>query len=179
MGDFDAFSGELLEESKRFLEKAAETADASAKKAFLHASLMLGISALEARVNSIVDEQNRRTDLSVHERGLMLEKEVYLENGKFSLVDKLKMWRLEERVEFLCVRNSGRPLDKSTWWGQLKDAIRLRNDLTHPKTVPTITELSVKRAVEAVIGTMDALSMAVYRRHYPAARRGLAAKVQF
>ncbi len=179
MSDFDAFSGELLEESKRFLEKASETSDAAAKKAYLHASLMLSISALEARVNSIADEQNRRTDLSMHERGLMLEREVYLENGEFSLTDRLKMWRLEERIEYLCVRNTGKPVDKSTWWGQLKDAIRLRNDLTHPKAVPGISESSVKRALEAVIATLDALSKAVYRKRYPAARRGLTAKIQF
>jgi len=179
MSEFDAFSGELLEESKRFLEKAVESTNSSAKKAYMHASLMLSLSALEARVNSIAEEQNRRTDLSIQERGLLLEKEVYLDKGEFTLTDKLKMWRLDERIEFLCVRNSGKPLDKTTWWGQLTDAIRLRNDLTHPKGVPSVTEPSVTKALEAVIATLDALSLAVYGKRYPAARRGLAAKVQF
>ena len=90
------------------------------------------------------------------------------------------MSRLDDRVEFLCVRLSGKPLDKGqSWWGQLIDAIRLRNDLTHPKTVPKITESAVSNALTAVINTFDALSLAIYKKRYPAARRGLTTKLHF
>jgi hypothetical protein len=180
MSDFDAFSGELLEESKRFLEKAAESSDHHGRNAYLHASLMLALSALEARINSIAEVQAKRTDLSVHERGLLLEQEVYLQDGEFQLSNKLKMWRLDERVEFLCVRLSGKALDKSrSWWGQLIEAIRLRNELTHPKAIPEITELSVSNALKAIINAFDELSQAIYRKRYPGARRGLTTKLQF
>ena len=181
MAEFDVFSGELLEESKRFLEKASESADEIAKTAFLHAALLLSCSALEARVNAVAaDAAQYRSGLTVHERALLLEKDVRLEKGEFKIVDVLKMTRLDERIEFIFVRLSGKTLDKSeAWWGALKAAIRLRNALTHPKDVPAVNEKSVGAAIEATIEALNALSKAIYGKAYPAANRGLASKLQF
>jgi hypothetical protein len=62
MADFDVLSTELLEESKRFLEKAGESVDTVGKSAYLHAALMVAFCALEAGVNSIADVQNTESD---------------------------------------------------------------------------------------------------------------------
>ncbi len=91
MTDFDAFAIQLLEESKRFLEKAKEVEDLTAEAAYLHAALMLAFCALEAQVNSIGEEFSIRTDISAHERGLILERNVRLENGEFKLQPSLRM----------------------------------------------------------------------------------------
>lgn len=181
MAEFDTFSGELLEESKRFLEKARESPDSVAKTAYLHSALLLSCSALEARVNAIAaDAAQHRTNLTVHERGLLLEKDVRLEKGEFQMVEGLKMTRLDERIEFVIVRLSGKRLDKSkSWWGELMAAIRLRNALTHPKDVPAVTEKSVTAAIQATIDALNALSKAIYGKPYPAANRRLASKLQF
>jgi len=181
MAEFDALSGELLEESKRFLEKASESPDSVAKTAYLRAALLLSCSALEARVNAIAaDAAQCRTDLTIHERALLLEKDVRLEKGEFKIVETLKMARLDERIEFEFVRLSGKVLDKNAlWWGELKAAIRLRNALTHPKDVPAVTEKSVAAGIQATIDALNALSKAIYRKPYPAANRRLASKLQF
>jgi hypothetical protein len=180
MAEFDAFADQLLEESKRFLEKASESTDAIAEAAYLHAALILSFCALEARINSIGDESSLRTGLSAHEKGLLLERDVRLENGEFKLQSALKIARLEDRVEFIHAKLSGRPIDKSaSWWGELVAAMRLRNELTHAKAVPSITQTAVIQAIQAIIDTLDALSRAIYGKKLPAADLGLNSRLRF
>jgi hypothetical protein len=182
MAEFDGFSGQLFEEAKRFLEKAQDAkGDPQGHAAYLHAALMLSFSALEARMNSIGAEAAiHRSDLTLHEKAALSEKEVRLVDGQFEIIDKLRMMRLEERLEFTIVRMSGKKLAKSLhWFIQLKQAIHLRNDLTHPKNVPNISQSSVSMAMEAIVGALDALSFAAYGKRYPAAGRGLSSKMTF
>jgi hypothetical protein len=180
MADFDVFADQLLEESKRFLEKASESSDATGEAAYLHAALILSFCALEARINSIGDESSLRTDLSAHEKGLLLERDVRLENGEFNVQTALKIARLEDRIEFLHAKLAGKPIDKSiSWWGELVGAMRLRNELTHAKTVPSITQAAVRNAIQAIIDTLDALSRAIYGKKLPAADLGLNCRLRF
>lgn len=181
MADIDLFANQLLEESKRFLERAIDTSDTVAKAANLHASLMLAFCALEAHVNAIAEEFSRRTDLSANEQGVLREKEVRLVDGEFIVTASLRMTRLEDRIEFLYIKFSGKKIDKSStsWRGQLNAAINLRNRLTHVREVPAISESDVKRAVEAVIATLSALYKAIYNSKFPPASRGLKSKYSF
>lgn len=180
MADFDIFANQLLEEAKRFLEKAALSLDDVAKAANLHAALMLSFCALEAHINSIGEEFSIRTDLCTHEKAMLLEKEVRLEDGGFIIKDALKMVELEERIEFLHAKLSGRPIDKSAkWWGELISAIRLRNSLTHAKAIPPITQSAVQNAVQAILDALDALVRAIYRKKLPAADMGLNSRLTF
>jgi hypothetical protein len=180
VADFDVFANQLLEEAKRFLQKAAEASDDVAEAANLHAALMLSFCALEAHINLIGEESSIRTDLSAHEKGVLLELDVRLNDGEFKIQNSLKMVRLEERIEFVHTKLSGRPLDKSAvWWGELSAAIRLRNGLTHAKTTPSITQASVQRAVQAILDVLVVLVKAVYGKKFPAADMGLNTHLTF
>ena len=64
------------------------------------------------------------------------------------------MARLEDRIQFLHTKFSGKPLDtSSSWWGKLTAATQLRNQLTHAKSIPTITESTVTSATDAILQT--------------------------
>lgn len=77
-------------------------------------------------------------------------------------------------------RFGGKDLDRSaSWWSDLASAIVLRNQLTHPKAVPTITIAAVRRAISAVITAIDVLFLAIYRRPFPVANRGLRSRLSF
>jgi hypothetical protein len=179
VADIDDFASKLLDEAKRFLEKAAESTGGIASEAFLHASLMLGFSALEAHVNSVADEIAPRPGFTVHERALLLEQEVRLENGAFKMAG-LRMVRLEDRILFLHHRLAGKPLDKSDqWWGDLTSAIALRNRLTHPKGAPNISIKDVQRAIEAIIFAIDAIYKAVFGKPFPFLTLGLHSQMSF
>ena len=66
--------------------------------------LLLVMSSLEACVNSISEEllvEPYNEEYNIVEQSLLLEKEFVFEKGQFVLGNKLKMYRLIERIEFL------------------------------------------------------------------------------
>jgi hypothetical protein len=180
VAEFDLFADQLLEEAKRFLEKAKESSEPVEEAANLHAALLLSFCALEAHVNSIAEEFSIAPNLSAQEKGFLLEKDVRLEGGEFRVQQGLKMARLEDRVEFLHAKFSGKRLGKtSAWWSQLGSAIELRNKLTHAKTIPPVTQGAVKSAMQAIIEALDALYQAIYKRKFPPANLGLHSRLTF
>jgi len=123
MSQFDEFARTLLEESKRYLEKAQECSDAECESAHMHAALMLGFCSLEAHINSISDDFLESGTLTTHDKGVLSEREVILDNGEFKLTNKLKMHRLEDRIAFIYSRFSTSTIPKNTaWWNELKTA---------------------------------------------------------
>jgi hypothetical protein len=180
VADLDSFANQLLEEAKRFLERAVSSCDEVARTANLHAALMLSFCALEAHINLIAEEFSIRTDLSAHEKGILLERDVRLEDGEFKVQNTLKMVRLEDRIEFLHNKLSGKPIDKSAkWWGELVEALHLRNQLTHAKTVPSVSHIAVQKAIQAILDALDALVRAIYKKKLPAADMGLNSRLTF
>lgn len=182
MSDIDNFAAILLEESKRFLEMAKESDQEQnelGRDAHLHAAILLCFCALEAHVNAVADEMSLTKGLSFHEKAILLEKDVKLDDGKFKLAKELKIFRLEDRILFLHVRFSSKPLDKSNWLPALKNALHTRNHLTHPKDVTTLTISQVGDCIKAVIDAIDALYQAIYSKPFPAKVRGLQSKMTF
>jgi len=180
VAEIDLFANQLLEEAKRFLEKARECSDPAAEAADLHAALVLSFCALEAHINAIGEDFSGRIDLSAHEKGILLERDVRLEDGEFRLKQSLRMAKLEDRIEFLHAKFSGKPVDRSSaWWGQLSAATNLRNQLTHAKGVPAITQAAVQSACQAVIDALEVLYQAIYKRKFPPVTRGLQSRLDF
>lgn len=179
MAEIDNIASTLLEQSKRFLEKAAGTEDGAAQEAYLHAALMLSFSSLEGHVNSICTDFAGRPELSLHEKAFLLEEEVRLDAGVFKK-GGLKMSRLEDRILFLFARFSKTEVDRTDgWWPRLSAATRLRNKLTHPKDQPSVSLKATSSALEAIVDVLDALYRAIYKRGFPAAKRRLQSNLTF
>jgi hypothetical protein len=179
MSAIDDFARSLLEESKRFLEKTGDGGDQTANDAYLHAALMLAFSSLEAHVNAIGDDFLSRPEVSIHEKAILLEQEVRLENGQFVIKQVPRMIRLEDRIRFLHVRFGASFDSSASHWAQLADATKLRNQLTHPKELVLISKESVGRAIQAIIDTLNALYQVIYKRTFPPASLGLHSKLTF
>ena len=179
MAEIDKFASLLLEEAKRFFEHASETKDAEAHEAFLHAALMIGFCSLDAHINAVAEEMCDRKGVSLHERGILLEREIRLEEGEF--VEKgLRIYRLEERLFLLHRRFGKKPSGKNSIMPNTMDgAIKLRNNLTHPKDAPAISAKDVKVALGAIIDTIDKLYKSLFGKRLPAAARGLHSKLSF
>ncbi len=180
MSQIDEFAQSLLEESKRFLEKAKDGDDSVAINAYLHAAIMLAFSSLEAHVNSISDDFVDRPEMTVHDKAILMEREVRLERGEYKITPVLKIFRLEDRIQFLHLRFSGKTVDHmQTWWSRLAGATKLRNQLTHPKEMVHIKLEAVERAIQAIVDTIDALYQAIYNLPFPTATRGMQSKLSF
>jgi hypothetical protein len=176
----DQFARGLLEEAKRFYEKARDEHSDEGKQAYLHSALMLGFCSFEANINSIAADFLVRPELTILDQSILGEREFRFADGEFVLVDGLKMYRLNERVEFIHRRFSGAPLDKTqAFWSQFKTALSLRNELTHPKQQTVLKEEAVAQALESILAVLDAIYRAVYKKPYPARKRGLASKMTF
>lgn len=181
MKDTDKFSKELLEESKRFLEKAQSRDESEeGRKAYLHAALVLGFSALESYVNGIADEMLLRKELTVLERSILDEKEISFDDGEFKLTSKLKIYRLEDRINFLYKKYAGEPINTTeSWWSDLKSGLKLRNEIAHPKSSPIINLDNTEKALKAIIKTIDALFVAVYKDNFILSKKGLKSTLSF
>lgn len=179
MQDFDVFASMLLEEAKRFVERAVESSGGAGEAPNLHAGLMLAFCALEAHVNAVADEMAQRGDQPPHVLGVLMEREVRLKDGKYELDNRLRLSRLEDRIHLLHGYFAIKSDIQGGWRMALAGALDLRNKLTHPKGVPTITVGAVKSALQAVIDTIDAMYRAIYDRPFPGAIRELASKLDF
>ena len=180
MSTFDEFSSNLLEEAKRFFEIAQENRDLIARKAYLHASLLLSISSLEAFVNGIAIDFKNVSGLSLHEKAFLEEKQIILKNGEFFITDQLKMSRLTERIEFLFIKFNRALLNKrSKWWQNLKEGISLRNNMVHPKEYHDIKDKQIEATLLAVIECINNLFIAIYRKKLPSFNMGLNSKLNF
>lgn len=179
MTEFDSFSTQLLEESKALLEKA-KSAEPFTQSAYLHASLLLAISALEACINSITEElliEPYKEKYSVYEQALLLEKDVKFDRGEYILSNGLKISRITDRIEFLYYKYTRRKLSGNyQWYASLKQNIDLRNKLVHPKEHIQLTVKQVEAAVLSVITAINELYNAVYKRKFPAFDRGITPK---
>jgi hypothetical protein len=178
VSEIDAFASSLLEEAKRLLEKAGETSEADAERAFLHSALLLAFCSLEAHVNSVADEIAARPSIAIHSKGILLERRVELKKGAFVLQNSPQISRLIDRI-CLLHQLGPKPNVNGEWHGRLSTATELRNKLTHPKSVPSLTAVTVRKAIEAVIETLDELYVAVYKSRFPAAHRSLDSKLTF
>lgn len=180
MADVDAFAALLLEEAKRFLEKASAEPGSDGAIAYLHAAISLTFSSLEAHTNAIADDFLVRPDLSPLDRSILMERSIQLSQGEYIVTDRLQIHRLEDRIEFLHRRFGGAPIDKNVaaWMG-FKAGLNHRNKLTHPKETAPITEAATREAITAVIDLLDVLYRAIYKRPYPAGRRGLSSTLSF
>jgi hypothetical protein len=180
MNNADIFSRELIEESKCFLEKAKKETGNEAKTAYLHASLFIAFSALEAHLNSIAEDFLGRKDLAVLEKSILFEKQITFEAGEFKLTEQLKMYRLEDRIEFIIRKFSRKPINKNEiWWGKIKQGIHIRNKLTHPRGKEVINDSMVENSIQAILDTLNIIYKAVYKVNYPLRKRGMVSSMNF
>ena len=107
------------------------------------------MSALEAYVNGIsLELVEGGFELSLNEKALISERDIIFNKGTFQLGTKLKMQRLIDRIDFIYCKYSNKPISSQDTWNQnIKQTIKLRNDLVHPKSELTITYSQVERCV--------------------------------
>jgi hypothetical protein len=180
MSEIDELSTLVFEQAKRFLEKANEADDDEDRDANLNAALLLGFCALEGHVNSVAAELALRPGLELLELSLLMENDVKFKAGEFKLTDTLKMFRFEDRLEFVFRRFTKINLPKGeAWWGDLRNGIKLRNELVHPKAGLKLKISDVERSLSAVLDCFNCLYRALFKKNYPSFGRGLTSKLTF
>jgi len=180
MSDIDRLASGLFEESKRFLELSRKQIEASKKTPYLHAAILVAFCSLEAHVNAMADDFLSLEQISVLDRSILAERRVELNDGRFEVMNQLQIYRLEDRLLYLCHNFSKTTMDKgSQHWSDFKAAVNLRNSLTHPKTPPVVDEAAVERALQAILEILNFMYKSIYGKKYPAVGRGLDSNLEF
>ena len=176
----DDFATLLFEEAKAFRERYLAHREEDAAVACLHAALLLGYCALEAHINNIAADFADRPEMTILAQGILQERGVTLKNGQFELTSTLKIFRLEDRFEFIYRRFRKQSLNRADpWWGHLKAGLDIRNGITHPRSPRTVTEKDVTDSLNAVLEAIDVLFQAVYKKPYPGKGRRLDSLLEF
>lgn len=140
----------------------------------------MGVAALEAHINAIAEELLVRVDLSILDQSILEERDFRLEKGEFALVAGLRMYRLEDRLQFLFRRFTKTASPRTAhWWPHLQAGLDLRNKIVHPKTHPRITDAAVQNTLQAVLDALDALYSGVFKKGLPGYKRGLNSSMTF
>lgn len=178
--EFDTFFEELFEQAKYLLEQAKRYTDDKCKT-YLHSSLLMAMSSLEACINAIADElliDPYKKSYTLLEQSMLLEKDIIFKDGTYQLGNNLKMSRTIDKLELLFTKFLHKKWNPSVnWFNQLKQSIKIRNDLVHPKTVVNITNTQVEIAIKAVLETINELYKALYKRPFPSYSLGLSSKI--
>ncbi|MCS5716437.1 hypothetical protein NVV95_17965 [Herbiconiux sp. CPCC 205716] len=173
----DAFSIQLLDEAKRFMEKGS-VGSTDERNAYLHAALIVGFSALESHLNGIADELSTRPQTSLLDNSLLLEREVKIDKGEWQL-GREKFFRLEDRISFLIAQYAKRTPSSYAWWSDLLSGIKERNALVHPREVVVLTPADVERFLSAIVDSLNDLYVAVFGKGHPSFKRGLQSTMSF
>lgn len=180
MKTFDQYSLILLEQGKRFLEKAKEDKTEEGKTAFLIVSLLVSFCSLEAFINGIVSDFANWNEFSIHEKALLLEKTVKFDNGEYVISDQLQITRLKDKIELLLHKfNCSKNYRQSEWWSRLSQSADLRNSITHPKEVKQLNDKQIEDAIESIVECLDFIFKAIYKKGFPHKNKGLNSQFSF
>lgn len=170
MESFDFFGEILFDEAKFLYEKALEAKHDREKQLYLQSSLLMGMCALEAYVNSVCEElvSTEGYKLELYEKMLLSEKKIELKNGVASLGNQLQMSRLIDKIEYIYCKYSRKQIDQNDKWHDgIHEAIDLRNSLVHPKEVVMFSTKQIERALSNILQTVNTIFNAVYKRNVP------------
>jgi hypothetical protein len=174
MSDFVEYSRGLMDAAKGFRTHALGLEEGEVKQAFLRAALLHACSFLEAHLNYMAVHFTDNTMFSLHEKGVLLEKEVRFDQGAFRLSNTLKISRITDRIDLLLSKCSTNPAaDKAGWYPDVACTLKTRNSLVHPKDAHTLSESDVQSALVCVLKAADKLYNVVFGKGLPYAKKGI------
>jgi len=126
----------LFDDSKFFLNSAKININNQAlAESYSRASVLVAWAAFEGWVNKTsIDFAETDSELSIIEKGFLLEKKVELKNGRFVISNVDKYENIENKIEFLLNKFVNFNIDKSTLhWQNFKTSKEMRDAIIHPK----------------------------------------------
>lgn len=174
MNNIDEYTKDLLMSAKVFLIEAQSVSNSDREQRLLRSALVHCFFFLEAQISYVMDHFKSNTNFSILEKSIINEKDYSFKDGEFALLSKDKFYRLEDRIEFLIYKFSGK-LDHrgSEWYSMLKNYIRLRNDIVHPKDNHNLSCDDIERAILSVVECVSLIYKCVFNKDFPLKSLGL------
>jgi hypothetical protein len=174
----DEFARELFEDAKQALRQAGVTATEVLKQRHLRHSLLSAFSFLELQIELISQHFKDSDFFTLHERGIIAQKEVIFDKGLFRMKEVTRYTRLSERMLLFQHKFSGSKLTERAWWDPLLKATERRNSVAHPRGPVVLDETDTEKDLSAVLGCANDLYEIVFGKGLPYASLGLKPKLK-
>lgn len=178
MSSSDEFARELFEDAKQALKQARASSTDVLKQRHLRHSLLSAFSFLELQIELIAQHFKNNDFFTLHERGIIAQKEVAFDKGSFRMRDVTRFTRLSDRMLLLQHKFAGSKLTQRAWWDPLLQATDRRNSIAHPRKPVTLDEGETEKDILAALGCANDLFEIVFGKGLPYASLGAKPKLK-
>jgi hypothetical protein len=168
----DEFARELFEDAKHSLVLAKSNVADHQRQRHLRHALLAAFSFLELQIELVAQHFSGNEFFSLHERGIMNQRDVVFEKGVFKIKDTARYSRLQDRMLLLQSKFKGSKLSQRAWWDPLLQATGRRNDVAHPRGAVTLEIVEVERDLLAILACTSDLFEIVFGKGLPYAAFG-------
>jgi hypothetical protein len=137
---------------------------------------MTAFSFLELQIELIAQHFSGSDIFSVHEQGILAQREVSFERGEFKLKPATRYSRLPDRMQLLQHKFKASKLTERSWWAPLVLATDRRNSLAHPKEPVLLTIEQIEADLTATLRCANDLFEIVFTKGLTYAAFGLKPK---
>jgi hypothetical protein len=173
----DEFARELFEDAKQALKQAKSNTTEPLKQRHLRHSLLTAFSFLELQIELIAQHFKNSDFFTLHERGVLIQKEVVFDKGVFRLKDVTRYTRLADRMFLLQHKFAGCKLTERSWWDRLLNSTERRNSVAHPRGPIELDTDETEKDLLAILGCANDLFEIVFHKGLPYAAHGVKPKV--
>lgn len=175
MSSSDNFARELFEDAKDSLLKAKQASGTDQQRHLRHA-LLATFSFLELQIELIAQHFKSSEIFSVHEKGIINQREVSFEKGVFRLKSTIRYSRLSDRMHLLQIKFKGAKLTEREWWHALMGATERRNAVAHPRESVALSVEEIETSLLATLACASDLFEIVFGKSLPYAAHGVKPK---
>ena len=137
----------------------------------------MAFSFLELQIELIAQHFKDNNFFTLHERGILIQKDVVFDKGVFHLKDATRYTRLADRMFLLQHKFAGSKLTERTWWDPLLNSTERRNSVAHPRGPIKLEVDEIEKGLLAVLGCANDLFEIVFNKGLPYAAHGIKPKV--
>jgi hypothetical protein len=163
----DDFARELFEDAKCSLRAATIEIDVGIQQRNLRHALFTAFSFLELQIDIVASHFTDNSFFSVHERGVLSQRDVVFDRGVFKIKNTTKYSRLTDRMFLLQNKFKGSQLSSRAWWAQLIEATDRRNAIAHPRSAFSLDLEEVERDLACIIQCADDIYKVVFGKGLP------------
>lgn len=178
MSSSDEFARELFEDAKQALRQAGVTSTEVVKQRHLRHSLLSAFSFLELQIELIAQHFRGSDFFTLHERGIIAQKEVVFDKGAFKMKEVTRFSRLSDRMLLFQHKFAANKLTERAWWDPLLRATDRRNTIAHPRGPVELHENDIEKDILAVLGCANDLFEIVFGKGLPYASLGVKPKLK-
>lgn len=161
---------DYLKDSRHFFDSAEAAGDLEDARRSYRASVIVGMSALEAFVNYLADTFAQSSVYPHYEVAFLSDRKFGVSDDRFAILDQLEYHRIEEKLRFLLKKYvSSFDFEQDRHWAQFLAFKKLRDSITHPRfdedqTTKSEYSQQIKHGLDAVISLIDVLCQGIFQK---------------